>query len=68
VRTKPAPAISFNVSDSKAKNLNETEGIVVELRRYRAGKTMRWTPQIMNKDNGGAAQIVRNNVAAAGMV
>ena len=32
----------------------------VELRRHHAGGIMRWTPQIISKDNGAVAQIVRN--------
>ena len=40
----------------------------VELRRHHAGRTMRWTPRIIGKDNGAVAQIVRNNIVAADIV
>jgi len=40
----------------------------VELRHHHAGRIMRWTPQIIGKDNGAVAQIVRNNIVAADIV
>jgi len=41
---------------------------VVELRCHHAGRIMRWMPQIIGKDNGAVAQIVRNNIVAADTV
>ena len=44
------------------------QGRSVELRRHHAGRIMRWAPQIIGKDNGAVAQIVRNNIVAADIV
>jgi len=42
--------------------------MLVKLRHHHAGKTMRWAPRIISKDNGAVARFVKDNIVAADIV
>ena len=71
--TARCPLLQFELAQMAKSLLDATLSsnspcISVELRRHHAGRTMRWTPRIIDKDNGAVAQIVRNNIVAADIV
>jgi len=55
-QSKLSPAFGNPITDNGSALRNF---VSVELRRHHAGKTMRWVPWIVSKDNGAVAQILR---------